>query len=287
MRGLTAGLWAHGAFFGVTKNARRFPATIRYINAFMKFRTGGSWTSFILLRNVKMAVHRDNHNEVGTSTVTTTFGTFSGGELWIAGEPPHFEGAPVAYRKDENGQRIKGVIVDTREKPVWLDPKVHHGTQRWTGTRWCLSCYTSRAHEKLEPALREQLLELGFPLSAAGETRTSGDSVACNTSLDNQEPHRHDGEVSSPMNCTPHDVKSSSVAQRKLNSVNSATSSGEDQALRHGVEDDSSAAQGGVRESHPGEDGRVRHRTSGSTTWRGSSRFGRWCDRRKLPLPYP
>ena len=88
MRGRTAGVWAHRAFFGVTKSAARFPATIRYINAIMKDKTGGNWTSFILLRNVKMAVHRDNHNEVGTSTATLTFGQFQGGELWIAGEPP-------------------------------------------------------------------------------------------------------------------------------------------------------------------------------------------------------
>ena len=50
-----------------------------------------------------------------------------------------------ALRKDRRGNMVPGKLVDTRDQPYFLDPKTSHSTQAWTGTRWCISCFTSRA----------------------------------------------------------------------------------------------------------------------------------------------
>ena len=78
--GLMAGLWAHGAFYGISKTVRKFPYTVKYINAFMQEKCGGQhWTSFVVLKNVKTNLHKDNHNEDGSKTITVTFGDFQDG----------------------------------------------------------------------------------------------------------------------------------------------------------------------------------------------------------------
>ncbi|CAE7318532.1 ATJ49, partial [Symbiodinium microadriaticum] len=128
MKGLTAGLWAHGNFRGVTKTKDQFPCTIRYINEFVKDKAGDSWTSFVLLRNVRMNLHRDCHNAPDSTSLTMSFGQFQGGQLWIAG-PPTDSGNVEKYRFDEAGHKIEGHLVDTYLRPHRFDPKLKHATQ--------------------------------------------------------------------------------------------------------------------------------------------------------------
>ncbi|CAE7476027.1 unnamed protein product [Symbiodinium microadriaticum] len=165
IQGITAGLWAHGNMQGVTKNTQRFPNTVRYLNSFVKSKCDGTWTSLVLLRDVRMTLHKDCHNAEDSTSLISSFGSFGGrgGELWVAG--PGEDADQVAkIRVDPSGRRIEGHLVDTFQKPYQLNPKTQHATQPWTGVRWCMSCYTSRAHENLDMNEQKTLLDLGFPL---------------------------------------------------------------------------------------------------------------------------
>ncbi|CAE7864835.1 Dnah1 [Symbiodinium microadriaticum] len=168
-QGLMAGAYAHGAFHGIAKSAQRFPQVIRFLNTFMRnaLKASGQqarWTSLVVMKNIRMTLHKDNHNAAESETATVSFGTFQQGQLWVEKQSDSDNGEEVVFKKDKNGKRIPGYNVDTWQRPYLLSPKVQHATQRWTGTRWCLSCYTSRAAPQLDDADKVKLRSLGFPV---------------------------------------------------------------------------------------------------------------------------
>ena len=250
-RGLMAGVWAHGGFFGVAKTSKKFPATIRYINMFMREKAElQHWTSFVVLRNVKTNLHKATHIATGSVTATVTFGNFEGGELWIAKDDPDKK----VFRKDAQGRRVVGENVDTKHTPYLLDPKNEHATQPWAGTRWCLSCYTSRSVKDLDADMKKSLNELGFPLPPASEIRTFGSSkVVRNTSSMNQEPRNEVDEVGSKCVRTLHVSNGSSVAHSSSARADSSSDSRRDTVRSDGQQVRCPEAKGGVceRDPHP------------------------------------
>ena len=244
--GLMGGLWAHGGFHGVSKTVKKFPYTIKYVNAFTRERCDREhWTSFVVLKNVKTNLHKDNHNAPGSKTITVTFGDFQGGELWIEGG----QDGDRAIRKDLTGQWVKGVSVSTKHSPFLLDPKCQHGTQPWTGTRWCLSCYTARSYSNIDASMKASLIELGFPLPTVPATRTFGESSnVCNTSSSHQEPLTRTDEVCSPCLHTPHVKTCSAVAQSESKSIEAPDHTGHERDKTDGQQVCASQEEGGVRE---------------------------------------
>ena len=158
------GLYTYGPFVGMTKSAKGMPWTIKFFNSFVRSLGGGQWTSFVLFRNTATEKHTDNHNLSGTTIKTVTFGSFSGGELWVQGPVPQGENHQVAHRKGSDGEDIMGYLVDTREKLYQFSGKIPHATQPWEGERWTLSCYTTRGYPQSTIAIRDELRELRFPL---------------------------------------------------------------------------------------------------------------------------
>ena len=217
-RGMMAGLWAHGGMFGVAKTGQKFPVTIQYINMFMRDKVDLRWTSFVVLKNVQTNIHTDAHNATDSLTATVTFGQFDGGQLWVAGDGGQEIGHPA--KKWAKGKKISGMNIDTRHQPFFLDPKLKHATQPWSGTRWCLSCYTARTAPLMDDTMRKSLASLGFPLQAVPKIRTFGISNnVCNTSSGHQEPHIDQDGVISPCLSTPHAVDGRPVAQPESVSV--------------------------------------------------------------------
>ena len=121
-----------------------------------------------------------------------TFGDFQGGELWVAtGEEQGVDDkSQVHWRRDKNGIRRPWILVDTREKPYDLDPKIEHATQPWKGERWCLSFYISRGVEHIDEKDRGNLKKLGFPCQYSTAARTFGVNVISHDLLHNREPLR-------------------------------------------------------------------------------------------------
>ncbi|CAE7216898.1 RE2 [Symbiodinium sp. CCMP2592] len=158
-----AGLYTHGVFSGITKGTEALPWVTRYVNAFGRDKTDGSWSSWILSKNVKSTVHADSHNLVGTNITTMSFGDFSGGELWVENDANDLEGDAV-FRTDAFNTTWKGKLVSTKESPLILDPKRKHCTEPWKGDRWTLAFFTPRGFPQSAPALRDRLRDLRFPL---------------------------------------------------------------------------------------------------------------------------
>ncbi|CAE7700485.1 GIP [Symbiodinium sp. CCMP2592] len=159
-----AGLYTHGVFSGITKGTEALPWVTRYINAFGRDKTNGSWSSWILNnKNVKSSVHSDSHNLVGTNITTMCFGDFSGGELWVEDDAADIEGDAV-FRTDAFNKTRKGKLISTKQAPLVLDPKRKHCTEAWQGDRWTLAFFTPRGFPESTPALRDRLRDLRFPL---------------------------------------------------------------------------------------------------------------------------
>ncbi|CAE7261754.1 RE1 [Symbiodinium natans] len=158
------GMYTYGKFTGISRDSRRLPWTTRYVNSFMRSKTKGEWTSFVLFKNAATQIHSDVHNLPNSLVTTVTFGPFSGGELWIEGKS-HEEGRNgCVVREDAQGNLHEGHLVRTRMKPVSFDGKTKHATQPWSGERWTLSCFATRGYSRGDVGLRDQLRDLRFPL---------------------------------------------------------------------------------------------------------------------------
>ncbi|CAE7838363.1 RE2 [Symbiodinium sp. CCMP2592] len=166
--GMTAGLWSHGAFHGLTSSMAQFPTVIKYINAFARhFLPEQTWSSFVLTRNVQCGLHRDSHNAVGSRVHCTSFGGFEGGSLWIADNRPLPDDPPghrLAWKETSSGKSLAGRYVSSRECFFSFDPKTPHATGDFSGERWCMSLYTSRSISETDQTETTRLIEYGFPL---------------------------------------------------------------------------------------------------------------------------
>ena len=158
------GMFTHGPFVGLTRTCKESSWTIKYINSFIRSQGVGEWTSFVLFRNAATGRHSDSHNLAGSTIKTTSFGNFTGGGLWLQGDPPKGVPAGVEYRKGPDGEELKGFVIDTKEKVTTFDGKIPHATQPWEGERWTLSCYVTRGYPKSDVEMRDALRELRFPL---------------------------------------------------------------------------------------------------------------------------
>eukprot|EP00439_Symbiodinium_sp_Y106_P072985 s706_g13.t1 len=86
-------MFTHGPFVGLTRTCKESSWTIKYINSFIRSQGVGEWTSFVLFRNAATGRHSDSHNLAGSTIKTTSFGNFTGGGLWLQGDPP--KGVPA------------------------------------------------------------------------------------------------------------------------------------------------------------------------------------------------
>ncbi|CAE6922017.1 RE2 [Symbiodinium sp. CCMP2592] len=164
-RGLVGGVWTHGKMAGITNNVVVFPWFVKYLSGWASHHGVASWTSFMLTENVSHGVHSDNHNLPGYPNITTSFGEFNGGELWM--EVKEAERTPdetYVWRQGSDGKERPGRLTSTQRRIVSFDPKIRHATQPWSGTRWCLTFFASRGIAALDRNGRELLRRLGMVL---------------------------------------------------------------------------------------------------------------------------
>ena len=177
-----AGLFSHGGWTGVTRRTVRYPNVARYLNMFMQQRVDGRWTSLTLLKNVSTEVHVDCHNRKDTRTISMTFGSFTGGQLWMANESVTSDMCVCVWKQNKEGSWLKGELIDTSQKPQSFDPHIPHATHDWQGERWCLSVYTVRSAFQVDDGARKALKKLRFPFwkpRLPGPWETSGMLHAC------------------------------------------------------------------------------------------------------------
>ena len=159
------GLYAHGAFHGITKWTTVLPYCQRYFQQYLKkiLPKGQYYTSFVVSRNMHMPLHRDCHNDEQYENCVHGIGPYQGGQLWVehVGTVPVTK--PVSKVLPDGDERV-GKIHNTRGQLVRFNPKAWHGTEVWSGERYVLSSYVSRSHTSMDTQCRKQLRDLGFLL---------------------------------------------------------------------------------------------------------------------------
>ncbi|CAE7352648.1 RE1, partial [Symbiodinium microadriaticum] len=171
---LVFGLYAHGSYFGCTRDTRQYPQVCRYFNECLRRlapESSSRWTSFTVLVNMKGAMHLDAHNLRNTHNLAVGLGSYSGGELWVERRDgdefdPH---TSVSWKEIPGGGRAPGQPVDTRHRPLSFSPKRYHQTLPWVGTRYAIVAYTARSLPEalLDVDLVRDLRQHRFPLPSS------------------------------------------------------------------------------------------------------------------------
>ena len=126
------GLYAHGAFTGVSKNTVRYPQLVKYINSWLVRRYPElTYTTLGIGYNTRAPMHRDVNN-IGQSA-TIAFGDYAGGTLWLEDSDQESSGFPVKKKCGPRGQRILGRDRDTRHRLLLFNPKKWHEVNSWKG----------------------------------------------------------------------------------------------------------------------------------------------------------
>ena len=159
----TFGLYAHGAFYGITRLTRLLPRCHQYFQQYLKqlLPRTQKYTSYVVSRNMHMPVHKDSHNDGQYMNCVHGVGTYQGGQLWVEHTGTEPINSPVSKVLPDGSERVGG-IYETKGQLVQFAPKAWHGTEVWSGSRYVLSCYVSRSHAVMDEHCRKQLEELGF-----------------------------------------------------------------------------------------------------------------------------
>ncbi|OLQ14984.1 hypothetical protein AK812_SmicGene847 [Symbiodinium microadriaticum] len=165
---LTFGLYTYGNQVGLTNRSRELPNFVSYINERLKFQGQGrlpedaSWTTFALGIDAGANPHRDVNNRSGSRNYLLGFGKYQHGEVWkqLDFEP----NTKVHWKVLPNGERVPVSKMSIKNRMCELNPKMWHGSEDWTGTRYLLSAFTSRGFDDLNAGKIDELRKLKFPV---------------------------------------------------------------------------------------------------------------------------
>ena len=104
-------------------------------------RENPSFTSWVVLVDVRTLIHTDSNNEEGSMNYVTPLSSFKKGGIWV--ETP---GGKVA--KLHKGKTLWGKVMET-SGPCSFDALCKHGTEAWDGRRTMLIGYTVRGWTEL------------------------------------------------------------------------------------------------------------------------------------------
>ena len=173
MRGsyFSLGLFAHGNHYGVTRLCDRLPTFTVYVNEVMRYQcrcqgwTDASWTTVAIGQNAGSTLHRDNHNQNHTVNYIFSLGRHRGGELWTEAELDQCSSKDkILWKELPSGKRVPGRLHDIHYKPTRFNPKGWHASSEWTGQRFVISAFTSRAVEHVGESVLRTLQGVGFPV---------------------------------------------------------------------------------------------------------------------------
>ena len=160
---LVFGGYSRGGFCGCTLATTRYPETVQLLNAYLqRLLPQHTWTSIMVTFNGKSVPRKDHHNLPGTLNATICLGSFTGGEMWLAGSPP--AGTVPTRRRRTDGTMVDGYLVNTYGQPVIFSPSILHATQDWKGFRIAITAYTTRMYPTFDVDDNRRLHKLGFPL---------------------------------------------------------------------------------------------------------------------------
>ena len=123
-----------------------------------------TWTTFVLGIDIDAGAnpHRDLHNRAGSSNYVFGFGKYQKGE--VRQPSPSGSKARTEWKVLPSGQRVRALKLNVKNKMCELAPRLWHGSEEWTGTRYLLGAFTSRSFDDTEPCDLQEFKHLGFPV---------------------------------------------------------------------------------------------------------------------------
>ena len=175
------GAYQHGGFVGLTKATENFEYLTKYLVSFLKHHAGvgDPFTSVVVARNLGTKLHKDKYNISGRRNITISFGSFSGGGVWIEGEHGEY---PRHEQQLPNGDVVCGTVLPGKDAILRFDPRRWHSSMPWTGTKWSVIGYCNRGINRMEPRDVQRLKAYDFPLpelpaATLGSMRLADDIV--------------------------------------------------------------------------------------------------------------
>ena len=130
------------------------------------------WCTLYLARNTSAPLHQDKRNDPKQWVWVVTLGEFRGGGIWVEGDG---QVGPVA-KVLPNGLVKAGSVEDAQNRAISFEGHRWHATEPWFGKdRWVIVAFTPRDACKIIGQYSEELVGLGFKISAL--TYSPGESV--------------------------------------------------------------------------------------------------------------
>ena len=188
-QGILMGAYVQGPFHGITMNAKALPWTTRYLNAYLLQQLEKSypgrrptWSTIVLHHVNEAKVHKDVHNEKGTTNYIMELPMEMKSGLWLEegkecastlarGEQQLYE------LRDGSQTSAEGRLVDVSRHPAGFDPKRRHAWVKDDGRKWILSAYTPSGLHRLARGDLGFLRDHGFPL----KDPQASESFGCST----------------------------------------------------------------------------------------------------------
>ena len=154
-------MFSHGGVCGLRDGAKRLPRTTQYLTRFAKDVAGVQQFGAVgIVKNSSLGCHRDLHNQPGSFNAVYPLNDFSGGILWIQGDPEEEE--EVCRKQVKPGLWKDGVVKEFGEpRTIYFAPRQWHEVQPHDGDRYVLVAYSPRC-SNLRDRDGQTLRDLGF-----------------------------------------------------------------------------------------------------------------------------
>ena len=86
-------------------------------------------------------------------------GKFTGGKLWVE------DSSGRDSREVRPGKTVPGRLIPHRRKMVCFDPRLCHGVEPWSGTRWSITAFQTRSSVDLNSTRVQEFKDFGFELN--------------------------------------------------------------------------------------------------------------------------
>ena len=156
-RGFSVGYAGSASAPQVRRNTTAYPATTRYLCAFVKQHCPHHrFTSIAVLENSSAPLHVDTQVCPGTCNAAFGLSSFSNGEIFV-------ERQSGLRTFQEGGRKLRGDNLSLQPGPaVFKARDCRHATLPWLGIGVIIVAYTADSPNDLTHASKQELLQAGF-----------------------------------------------------------------------------------------------------------------------------
>ena len=183
-RGLTLGFYVYGNAVGITKQTTQHKYLTAAVNKYLQqIVPDATWAALRVLETKGgTEPHRDSHNQKGSENILCPMNAYEKGRIWIEGSPESPEEEEFEFQvKGVAERKVLGRFVGGSDQVVRFDPGKWHCVEEASEIRRVVVAYTPRMLDQADPADRQALAALNFPLPPQElDALSSRDSVVAN-----------------------------------------------------------------------------------------------------------